>query len=907
MDISTIKNPPNKYRPIPFWSWNEKLNTAETRRQTGLMKEVGIGGYFMHARGGLQTEYMGEEWFENIAEGIRSGKKLGMTAWAYDENGWPSGFGGGVVNGLGEEYQQKYLRMEPGEKDTPRTVYNGSGIHFYYDVNPFYVDILDKKVVKKFIDEIYKEYYERFGSSLEGVFTDEPEISQNGIPWSNALPDAYSKEYGEDLYPRLIELYQPTGDYKETRKKFWRLITKLFSESYFKQIYDRCEEYGFKFTGHLISETTMRAQVTSNGACMPHYEYFHIPGIDWLGRDITRPLISLQVASAAAQTGKKQILSESFALCGHGVSFSELRRIYEWQMVRGINLLCPHLEGYSLRGIRKRDYPPAMYYQQPWWDEYKVFVESVSRVGMLVAEGKNACDTLLLHPQTSVWILFDAGECVGLKEFQLDYFNVIDSLEKKHIQFHLGDEILMERHGSVKGNKLVIGEMEYSTIVLPEHIDLLDNTKLLLEKFRANGGKVITPDMAEENPVTDNENITYLKRSFDDFDMHYFVNSTKEAQNAHINVDGDKLVIATGCTESFSRDYAFAPMDSLVVLEYKNKPHQVHEPKMLTPLELDGDWNIVTASENAITLDYCDCYFDGECVGSHIPVAAVQEMACRLKRPVDIKIVYEVDVEYVPDNMCMACEIPEVFTFRINGKDVEFCDEGYFRDASFRKTNISAFVNKGTNTIELNCRFAQSAKTYDSMEKAAKYASERNKFTYDMEIESIYITGDFGVRTDGGFAELDKHAVRYTGDFVLDKFPASVKLQNIEQQGFPFFAGKLTVAKKFNIDGTDRSLAFATHGFNGVHISVNGTKVCTEVWSNCEIDLSGYLKAGENTVELTLVNNLRNLLGPHHLEEGESYSVRPSSFLPGKSMWHWRADMMPSWDDNYCFIETSIY
>ena len=120
------------------------------------MKEVGIGGYFMHARGGLQTEYMGEEWFENIAEGIRSGKELGMTAWAYDENGWPSGFGGGVVNGLGEEYQQKYLRMEPGEKDTPRTVYNGSGMHFYYEVNPFYVDILDKKVVKKFIDEIYK-------------------------------------------------------------------------------------------------------------------------------------------------------------------------------------------------------------------------------------------------------------------------------------------------------------------------------------------------------------------------------------------------------------------------------------------------------------------------------------------------------------------------------------------------------------------------------------------------------------------------------------------------------------------------------------------------------------------------------------------------------------------------------
>ena len=34
------------------------------------MKDQGFGGYFMHARGGLQTEYMGEEWFDNIAAAI---------------------------------------------------------------------------------------------------------------------------------------------------------------------------------------------------------------------------------------------------------------------------------------------------------------------------------------------------------------------------------------------------------------------------------------------------------------------------------------------------------------------------------------------------------------------------------------------------------------------------------------------------------------------------------------------------------------------------------------------------------------------------------------------------------------------------------------------------------------------
>ena len=102
-----FKNIPNKYRPIPFWSWNEKLNTKETAKQIELMHGVGIGGYFMHARGGLQTEYMGKEWFDNIETGVEMGKKLGMGAWAYDENGWPSGFGNGVINGKGVNISKK--------------------------------------------------------------------------------------------------------------------------------------------------------------------------------------------------------------------------------------------------------------------------------------------------------------------------------------------------------------------------------------------------------------------------------------------------------------------------------------------------------------------------------------------------------------------------------------------------------------------------------------------------------------------------------------------------------------------------------------------------------------------------------------------------------------------------------
>ncbi len=83
-----------KYKSIPFWSWNDKLQPEELRAQIREMKDVGMGGFFMHARGGLKTPYMEDEWFDCVEACIDEAKKLDMNAWCYDENGWPSGFAG---------------------------------------------------------------------------------------------------------------------------------------------------------------------------------------------------------------------------------------------------------------------------------------------------------------------------------------------------------------------------------------------------------------------------------------------------------------------------------------------------------------------------------------------------------------------------------------------------------------------------------------------------------------------------------------------------------------------------------------------------------------------------------------------------------------------------------------------
>ena len=102
------------YAPIPFWSWNNRLNKDKLVAQIHEMKSVGCGGFIMHARTGLTTEYLSEEWFSMVKVCLETARELKMRAWIYDENGWPSGFVGGRL--LEEEKNRApYLVKE--EKD----------------------------------------------------------------------------------------------------------------------------------------------------------------------------------------------------------------------------------------------------------------------------------------------------------------------------------------------------------------------------------------------------------------------------------------------------------------------------------------------------------------------------------------------------------------------------------------------------------------------------------------------------------------------------------------------------------------------------------------------------------------------------------------------------------------------
>ena len=491
----------------PFWSWNDKLEKGELCRQIELMKKNGIEGFFMHARGGLKTEYMSEEWFEMIEACLDKADELGMQAWAYDENGWPSGFADGRVPSKGVEYQQKYLKyLEYNGENLPENIvacflYDGNNytridapqkgcIIFYVQINPYYVDVFNKEAIRDFINETHEVYYkrfgERFGTSLKGFFTDEPQYG-NGMckktTWSCVFEEKFKEMYGYDLLDNLPAIFFKPQGYEAVRNDFYAMASKLFGSEFIKQMYDWCTEHNCKLTGHLTGEDNLDGQMRTCAGVMPIYEYFHEPGMDWLGRKIASPAIPKQLGSVARQLGRKT-LSETYALCGWDVSLNELKWMAQWQYLNGATSLCPHLEGYTIRGERKRDYPASLFVQLPWFHRvYGDFADYFTSLGAMLDEAQDVAPLLMIHPIYSAYVLFDCDNTSDFVEYSKHFDEILYALGNEHILHHYGDETMLERHGSVNGSEIKIGLRSYSKVLLPNVINLTSNPVSVLLEF----------------------------------------------------------------------------------------------------------------------------------------------------------------------------------------------------------------------------------------------------------------------------------------------------------------------------------------------------------------------------------------------------------------------------------------
>jgi hypothetical protein len=1030
--LNKMKNPDKEFRPIPFWSWNDKLDPELLRWQVNEMSSAGLGGYFMHARAGLETEYLGKEWMKCIETCIEEGNKTGMHSWIYDENGWPSGFADGKVTALGDRVHGRWLKLEKLKKGMSvskdesilgiylHNLLENSAVcisaidtidieenHAAYIIrncsNPYYIDVMSKEAVRAFLDSTHEKYYslfgEEFGKGMKGFFTDEPRLYgdfEGDIPWSYAIKDLFQKDYGYDIVEKLLGLFLPVEGYEKVRYDFWQLVSKLFSNSYAKQIGDWCREHNCMLTGHIMMEESLFSQMTGSGGVMPLYEYMQLPGIDWLRRMISTPIVPKQAGSVAAQLGKGRVITESYALCGWNVNFEELKWIAEWQYVNGVNLMCQHLEGYTLRGVRKRDYPPSLFIQQTWWKQYSEFNDYLARLGFLLSSGKAVVDTLVIHPIRSGWIAYDGSNNQDISILDKEFIVLSETLAGLHIDYHFGDEGLIRKYGSVSEGILKIGLCEYRTIILPSMITLDMNTMQVLIEFAEQGGtifysgnfpylvngekstridylknkavslamdrnkiydhlkNVITPSISICRNHSEIEAIRYQQRDIDGNMVFFIVNQDNaQAYNAEIkiNVPGKLRRLYLENMQLEDVDYVlensilkcnieFAPMQSCILVVEKeaaqlaggikdntsastveNTTKYSADKSAAQVIKPGPEWVIEEMGLNTLTLDFCSYRINNGDWSNKTPVIKLLDVLLKLKKTCDISLKFEFEADLdleLNQEMYLVLEKADEFSILLNDVEIPYTDIGWWKDYSFKKVDIKGRVRKGKNTLILNRRFYQSPKVYDTLFGGDVYETELNKLTYDVELESIYILGDFGVVSKSEYINSERTAVMTEGPFVIVDRPAKLKSGDFTRQGLCFFAERLLVSQMITVGEEATASVFLDIGRPNapmINLYLNDKFVKTILWAPFKTEVSQFLKTGDNKLTLEFFSSNRNLLGPHHHKDGECYSVGPDSFT-GK--WSWvekKTEAIPSteeerkadyWLDRYAFVEFGL-
>ena len=471
-----FENPGAAFRGKPFWSWNGVLTKNELLRQLGIFKEMGMGGAFMHARTGLKTEYLGDEWFGLINACADECEKLGMEAWLYDEDRWPSGTAGGIAT-ENPAFRTHALQLTIFEKSAirwpSRTTFvaafeaevqeldlfscqaleygaEASSAHvLIFDIAPTqessfyngtaYLDTMNRQATERFLSVTHEKYRahcgDRLGKSIKGIFTDEPhhglvmlhneeqQTHENpdwNVPYTGELFAAFEKRWGYDLRMRLPELFLwPQGErVSQVKWHYMETIQELFLENWAKPCLEWCRKNNMLLTGHVLHEDSLVAQAVPCGSVMRYYEHMDYPGVDLLCNNNRSYWVAKQLQSAARQLGKKWLLSELYGCTGWQFDFASHKETGFWQALFGINLRCHHLSWVTMAGEAKRDYPASISFQSAWYSDYKMVEDYFSRMHVVLQRGEPVCDVLVVNPVESVWAQIHPGwaQWLGAKD-----------------------------------------------------------------------------------------------------------------------------------------------------------------------------------------------------------------------------------------------------------------------------------------------------------------------------------------------------------------------------------------------------------------------------------------------------------------------------------------------------------
>lgn len=880
-----------QFKPVPFWSINSKLEKAEIIRQIQEMKSYGLGGFVFHARTGLVTEYLSDEWFEMVEAALLEAKRLGMIVWIYDENGWPSGFVGGkllekesnratyLTYEILDEYDENaYAVYEYTENGGARwlkekEVIEGKYYTVYKNTSDAYTDILNPEVTDQFIEETYEKYHQRFadcfGKELIGFFTDEPQYYRYDAPIAAVTEKEFLQENGYDVREGLLYLFVQNEKGYPFRVQYYNLMNRLYCENFYKRLMDWCESKGCLLTGHTVEETFLTTQMWGSADAATSYLYEHIPAIDNLEKSLTAEISAKLIGSVASQAGKNIVCTETFGVSGYSVTPKQLKLIADKQYVYGVNTMVQHLYNYSLAGQGKTDCPPSFGRMMPWVSGYAEFNGYFEKLGYFIANSKEHAPVAVVVPMESVYLDYiRTNEEAAQKNVDAPFWETLTALRNAGVAYHFVNEKVLEKIGCVNGAALTVGERTYNAVVLANCRELKSNTLSVLKQYTQANGKLCIagekPSFVDgvktetglvgncaiadlPKPVTfyaDNT-VSYCYRTFHGKNYLFVVNENNtpvtlrtEVPFARIDLTYDKgycamteHVIAAGASIFLEENGAYAEAFTYGAEELSVVPQYL------------------SSEGNNLTIEWVNTIQEnGETMTGYIYGVFETLIKRNYRGTLHVQFRFESDCER---EIMLTREKQNIDNVTFNRAPLGKFTQAE-EDVNFEYIYLTA--KQGKNVYEYDINFTALRKATEILYKKDVPESLINCATYHTGMEQIYIKGDFDV--DGYM--LKSKTVKQAGD--------------LSAQGYSNFAG----AVKYVMD-VDTAM-------QNVYIKPVGN------YSQCVLKIKGntyrvMMEEGvlvpelpQGKIEIECYSTLRNRMGPFHFGSPYDDRVSPSCF-----------------------------
>lgn len=785
-----------------------------------------------------------------------------------------------------------------------------------------YVDTLNANAVSAFIElthEAYKrEVGEFFGDVILGFFTDEPVVNfQHGaFPYTPALFDTFQHRYGYDLRPSIHLLAVDGPEASRVRRDYWSLVIELFRESFFEQYAGWCEDHGLKMTGHLLFEEMLEGNLTRNGDMFEMLSTMQVPGIDLLGgatsfdggdfdprRDVTGKLID----SIAYFAGRERTLCEAFGCMPHSATPRKYKRAVDFLFHHGLSMINDNLFPDSMSSFRK--FCGCHAFATPWSRHYGLFSRYVQTMSRLNSGSRLVTSLGVYYPGTDARSRYKPPESTLLGPYYQDagwdatqaaVKELVHGLVQRHWDYYLVfDQILQQGRAGSAG--LRMRDFDCRVLVFPDIHCVDPETAKALRRFVKAGGvmvcvgripevlgedgsvrpgrwgaaeRVLQVGGSRENFLPDvvrvldkmlkkplplsgagTSDVMATRRLTDAGEVVFLTNFGEKTTDVDLDIDGqwrrlDAVTREQG--EPLASSERLLPGESALFVRTSGRGRGRRAPsrERMETFLMDDTWEFSLRDGNTVALPMS--LYKGRQAGRP-PVDApakawtapfVEEAPRDLRPEKPVWLRREIDVQYSPGQLFLVvdgCDRCEVYVNRTRVRGVEggcvvWDDENVACD-------LRPAIRRGRNEILLRYTPA----------KIRKYVSRMVPLT---DVPPFVLKGDFLAAS-----RMDREDVMPA----LAALPGTIQTGSLHARGYPGFVGIADYAQTFRLPGAGGRVEVDMGAQNDMfEVEINGKSAGVLGWAPYRLDITDYVRRGENRIMFRLHTALAGVLSRHY-------------------------------------------